>query len=93
MGRNYWPETSSVSRARSSVPLLRWRTGPRQMMTSSATTYHQYGTWTDMDVIGHQNDMGAVAMSRRKCAATPQAAPARMSSAVADRGRSDRSAR
>ena len=59
-------------------------------MTSSAATYHQYGTWTGLFVAGHQNDIGAVAISRTKCAATPQAAPERMSSTVAGRDLPDR---
>src|SRR5689334_5833915 len=70
----------------SSATLMRERVGGIAMITISASTYHQYGTSTAALVTGHHSDIGAVATSLRKCADTPQAAPASMYTAVEDAG-------
>ena len=55
-------------------------------MTTSAPMYQPYGTCTATSETGHQSDIGAVAMSLRKCADTPHAAPARMPITAPDMG-------
>src|SRR5438034_4631519 len=58
---------------------IAWATpGPagRVARTSRTARYHQFGTCTPALETGHHSAIGAVATSRRKCAPTPQVAPA-----------------
>src|SRR5215467_6650153 len=48
----------------------------RVARTSRTARYHQFGTCTPALETGHHSAIGAVATSRRKCAPTPQVAPA-----------------